>query len=394
MSILTLKPSVQNYHWGKIGENSLAARLLEVFSPELPYAELWYGSHPSAPSEISYPLGSATLGQLLSNEPNLILGEKNVACFGETLPYLVKILSIGKALSIQAHPSKEDAKVLHSQDSLNYPDTNHKPEIAVALSKVELIHGWSNRDEVARVLNEFPELDRFLQKHQITLREWTSTTRRTLTSTLFNTSPSEIAALNNVILKSLISKSLHSEKQNLFLRLAKQVKLEDVGLLFALFLRFLTMDPGQSMFTPAGEIHAYLSGDLFECMANSDNVIRAGLTPKFQDVKSLVTYANFEEGLCPICQPAKDPQNAEFQNYYSDASEFEVALATNKTGEYQISSNGDGPEMLLLIDGKARLAGKPIEVKKGEAILIPANSKGVLLELFGASFFRISVPLL
>jgi mannose-6-phosphate isomerase len=310
------------------------------------------------------------------------------------LPFLAKVLSVRKALSIQAHPSKANAKILNSTDSKNYPDINHKPEIAIALTDVELIHGWINEQDVAGISTQFPDLKNFLKKFGINLGTWNAATRKQIVSTLFSASGAEIAGLNNMILKSLVSKKEPNDKQSLFLKLAKQVQLDDVGLLLAMFLRHLKLSLGESMYTPAGEIHAYLSGDLFECMANSDNVIRAGLTQKFQDVAALIQYSNFEEGHCSISVPTQCKQNPDFLEYSSAASEFSILSVLNSDGPLNYIKFTEGPELIVVLEGNVSINFKneTLELKQGDALLIPASVRELSLRLRKASIFRALLP--
>ena len=391
---LVIKPTVQNYHWGKLGGRSLVARLLESFNSSLPYAELWYGSHAKSPSLALLAEGNQSVDKLLASDAAQILGSKVLNSYGPTLPFLTKILSIEKALSIQAHPSKENAKILNSRNPQNYPDTNHKPEIAIALTEVELIHGWISAEEVLLVSIQFPDIQKFLKKFDIDLSIWTAESRKKIVTTLFAASPAEIAGLNNMVLKSLVAKNELTDKQQLYLTLAKQVELSDVGLLLAMFLRHLKLSVGESMFTPAGEIHAYLSGDLFECMANSDNVIRSGLTPKFQDVSALINYANFSEGSCSISTPEKSSRYSNFLEYSSSAEEFRVLSVLKTEGDFKYSKNSEGPELIVVIEGNLCLeqGDQNLSLKQGEALLIPASVRDLSFKLKNASFIRVLVP--
>lgn len=391
---LVIRPRAQNYHWGKVGELSLVARLAGDFDPQLPYAELWYGSHVKSPSLAIVGNTKQALNILISEYSDQILGVENTKKFGANLPFLAKILSIDRALSIQAHPNRDNAAILHAKNPTNYPDANHKPEIAIALTEVELLHGWINEGELGLIFEQFPSLHLFLKKLQVNLSTWDSQSRKELVRSLFKASEAEIAGLNNMILKSLVGKNNLADKQLLFLNLAKQVELKDVGLLLAIFLRHLKLPAGQSMYTPSGEIHAYLSGELFECMANSDNVLRAGLTPKFQDVESLIAYGNFEIGQCLACLPSKDKHSPEFLSYFSQASEFQVLSILKSSKSINYSRENAGPELIVLLEGNLTLLKEnlKLELKPGDGLFIPACVANISLELREASIARVVVP--
>ena len=157
--ILPLTPSLKNYDWGKIGSQSLAGKLSGLSLEEkTPYAELWFGAHPSNSSTVQVDGMTISLADLISRSGDVFLGESCKKRFGSKLPFLLKVLSIDKPLSIQAHPDKGLAAKLHSMSPEHYPDDNHKPEIAMALSEAELLYGFRRPEEFAALAEERPPL--------------------------------------------------------------------------------------------------------------------------------------------------------------------------------------------------------------------------------------------
>lgn len=391
---LVIKPSAQNYHWGKVGEQSLVARLLGAFDPKAPYAELWFGTHQKAGCKVLTEKGLKSLHHYIEGEPEKILGANVVGQFGVGLPFLTKILSIEKALSIQTHPTKEQAATLRARDSSNYPDSNHKPEIAIAITEVEMLHGWADREEVKTIVADFPDLTSYLDRSGVRLESWDDEQCKSAARVLLSTPPAEIEQLNNRSAERLRQNPSQSSKSDLYFSLLKQSEISDPGSLLALLMRVLKLTPGQSIFTPNGEVHAYIRGELFECMANSDNVIRAGLTPKFKDVDALLSYANFGPGQMSASFSQADPTCPPFRKHDSSAAEFQVFSVPTCQTHFKYHKARGSPELLLLTQGIAifDVGGHVAEIAAGDAIVIPAPAVEVSVELQDANLFRVTVP--
>lgn len=148
---MLLTPAIKNYQWGRVGAESLVAELtskIESISGDTHYAELWMGAHSSGSCTLK---NGRTLTEYIRENPS-ILGEEVVKKFGHKLPFLFKVLSVEKALSIQAHPDKELARILHQKDPANYPDDNHKPEMAIAVTPFEVLCGFRGLEEIRKLL--------------------------------------------------------------------------------------------------------------------------------------------------------------------------------------------------------------------------------------------------
>lgn len=300
---------VKNYPWGRLLDEALVAKLSGATDRNTRYAELWVGAHPNSPSVMidsqhavhleasarkdQIPGGvtvressasnksNRDLPQLIKAAPNEMLGEHCMELFGEQLPFLLKILSIQQPLSIQLHPDPQLARELHQRDPINYPDKNHKPEIAIALSPVTLLHNVRDFTDSARLLQRFP----LAFKRLIT--EGSVDPRLSLIKSVLSLNTEE----NNRLLedaKQVIRGLVEPEEEDLWFLRAERLFPRDRGLWFFYILRLLHIKPGEAIFTGAGCLHAYLHGELIECMASSDNTIRVGLTGKFIDEQSLL----------------------------------------------------------------------------------------------------------
>ncbi|XP_011160062.2 mannose-6-phosphate isomerase isoform X2 [Solenopsis invicta] len=341
------------------------------------YAELWMGTHENGPSylkDTDVPL------QKYIEENAEVLGCDVVRQFGSNLPFLFKILSINKPLSIQVHPNREQAIELHKLYPDVYKDPNHKPELAIALSDdkqlFEALCGFCPINEIKDYLNNVPELLAIIGETNV--RHLTeaddSTTDAALRQCLHNLmtcDPNEVARQ----LRSLIDRSYEKDdnykqwiKADLLQRLYKDYP-GDVGC-FAIYLfNYVTMQPGEALYIGANVPHAYLSGNCVECMACSDNVIRAGLTPKPKDVETLIKVLSLESSVQKI-QPLQEDMFT--QVFYPPVSEFAVAkINVPKKRPFHTLKPRISASILLIVEGKAKISSKIFA--HGSVLFIPAN---------------------
>lgn len=254
-----------------------------------------------------------SLRDLIAADPIGMLGQDIVEKFQSTkeLPFLFKILSIEKVLSIQAHPDKELAKKLHLADPQNYPDDNHKPEMAIAVTDFEGFCGFKPLEEITDELKRIPELrnvvgdevsEQFINgiKPDAVVASEEDKTNRKLLQAVFgkvmNASEQEIVQNARALIQRAKTSPSDFNKNTLpelLIRLNEQFP-DDIGLFCGgLLLNHCTLKAGEAIFLRAKDPHAYISGDIIECMAASDNVVRAGFTPKFKDVKNLVEMLTY-----------------------------------------------------------------------------------------------------
>ncbi|KAE9402731.1 mannos-6-phosphate isomerase [Gymnopus androsaceus JB14] len=394
-SVFKIIPTTQQYDWGKIGSKSKVAQLAAsskvdpdfALDESKPYAELWMGTHPTSPSHLPSPSRS-TLSSYLKAHPSLIgssVADKFPGAKEGNLPFLFKVLSIEKALSIQTHPDKKTAEALHAQFPNIYKDDNHKPELALALTPFRALCGFQPLSAIARHLFITPELSALIPK---TITE----NFLSVSSGSSSTSPEAKAALKDVfsalmtadegLIKGQIDALVHRYQtptpedgsiEELVLRLNDQFP-GDVGVFCAFILNYITLSPGEAIFLGAGEPHAYVSGDIIECMANSDNVIRAGLTPKLRDIPNLVsglTYVPAEATRHP------SPSSTTSTLYDPPIPEFSVVQVKLEGQVKETHPPVQGPSLTVVTEGKG----------VGDVFFIGADT-GIQLEGEGLALYR------
>lgn len=390
---MELKCAVQEYAWGKKGEDSAVAQLAQnaalnfSINQDVPYAELWMGTHPSGPSLLSET--QETLSSLIEASPDA-LGEKVQKKFGNKLPFLFKVLSVGKALSIQAHPNKTLAERLHKERPHIYKDPNHKPEIALALTEFEGLCGFRPLKEIQSNLSEIPELLVAVtgEKGEALMKANDDNYAEPLKdcfTQLMNCSKEVLATQLEKLSKRLTG--CETSQGSLLTRLYGQYP-GDVGCFVIYFLNHIVLQPGEAMFLGPNVPHAYLAGDCIECMANSDNVVRAGLTPKLIDVPTLVDM--LEYSCTPPSQRKFTPQEGTdetFREYDPPVDDFTVAMV-KIPGDADCYSlpRRDSASILLVTEGSGKyLASHQVSKEGGLTVVQPYASsdlvKGTVLFL-------------
>ncbi|KAF8651422.1 hypothetical protein AX16_004724 [Volvariella volvacea WC 439] len=314
--VFRLIPTAQQYDWGKVGSSSKVAQFAAasripdfVLDESAPYAELWMGTHPRSPSKVL--ASGETLASHLQKHPDLIgkpIIDKFDAANGN-LPFLFKVLAIEKALSIQTHPDKKTAEVLHAQQPDIYKDPNHKPEMALAITPFKALCGFLPLPRIATYLNSTPEFASLIPHETVSAflslsnsQTPTGSEEKSILKQVFEAVMTAEESVFKAKLEALVKRYESGEARKdgededvveLVLRLNSQFP-GDIGVFCAFMLNYVSLQPGEAIFLGAGEPHAYVSGDIMECMANSDNVIRAGLTPKLRDIPNLVSGLTYE----------------------------------------------------------------------------------------------------
>ena len=394
---LLLEPAVQNYAWGKVGKESLVAQLLPKFSNDLPYAELWFGDHQRAPAKALIDGKLLGLDQLIAQYPLEILGSELISQFGPKLPFLFKILSVKQALSIQAHPDRENARILHAKNPEHYPDDNHKPEIAIALTPMRLLYGFKTIKEISLQVDENPQLEALLGSALVReLRSHGESENRDLLKRLLK---QIVEAPKDQLLKygSLLEQRIKllpemSSEQKLILELTQLYGAGDVGIFSSCLMNLCELKPGEAVYIRPNFPHAYLSGDMIECMANSDNVVRAGLTPKFQDTNTLVSMLSYESG--PLKPMIAEPTNTVgLQRYSTPTREFSL-FEISGNDPLHIGSTGS-PALVFCLQGNVvvQAGAKVVTLIAGSAAIIPAFLEGRTVTLKeSAQAFLVTMP--
>lgn len=399
--VMRLQCAVQNYAWGRVGEKSCVGRLYSLQSKtplveDKPYAELWMGTHQSGPSFVVLDKdeqSTMSLKDWLSKHPKS-LGDKVLQRWGTDLPFLFKVLSIQTALSIQAHPDKQLAKQLHRLQPDIYKDANHKPEMALALSHFEALCGFVSPEELRHAIETVPELQRVLgeslSKALLNLSlpavssEMAKLSLKTAFTTIMTASKDVITdALAKLLSRLVIEEQERSltSKEQLVMRLAKQYP-DDVGVLSAFFFNHILLDPGQAMYLDANEPHAYLSGECLECMATSDNVVRAGLTPKYIDTQTLCAMLTYKQEPPEILSGITVDMYT--KRYLPPFDEFEVDCSIVPAGQTVVFHGIPGPSIVIVLKGTGIMSeveganGLITALQRGDIFFVPA---GIKLEL-------------
>lgn len=282
-----LRCPVQRYKWGSQASDSIIRRLAAAGHEEPaldePVAELWMGAHPSGPSLILPDLVS--LRDAIRSDPEYMIGGK-----GE-LSFLFKVLHADAPLSIQAHPDRELARTLHARDPANYPDSNHKPELAVCLKDMRALVGFRPIAEIEAELKRLAPLHELCGGKEIEKLSGQELLR-TAYARLMKAEPESTARAGALVRAA----AARSPQDRCFLDLVSRYGERDPGIFAPYFLNIMEFEPGEAVFLGPGEPHSYLGGEILECMASSDNVVRAGLTPKFCDVDTLLSMLTYKTG--------------------------------------------------------------------------------------------------
>jgi mannose-6-phosphate isomerase len=379
---LKMKNAIQPYAWGSVTAIAeLQGRPAPANEPE---AELWMGAHPKAPSQVWYQDRWHNLDDLIREDPLPILGRIAVDRFGPQVPFLFKILAVQHPLSIQAHPDKAMAEQGFARENQlgialtaphrNYRDAQHKPECVVALTQFTALCGFRDISTILDLLKPIwpkhrqNDLDPLYSKNQAAGLQ-----------NFFN----HLMALSKDRQRELVGNLVSAANQRRSTSPGYQwmVRLHtaypgDIGVLSPCFLHLVTLEAGQALFLKAGRLHAYLKGVAIEVMANSDNVLRGGLTPKHVDVDELLNVVDFTPEPLEILIP--DPTGPAIKRYPSFADEFELeTMDIRPSHPYDSGPRVEAPEIVLCVEGQVKMQwgdnGYDMTLARGESVIVPAQ---------------------
>lgn len=363
---LLLTNVVQGYDWGS---PDAIPRLLGREPDGTPCAELWLGAHPSAPSRAAVADGEVTLDVLVRNNPGVALGRRVSDTFGPRLPFLLKVLAAERALSLQVHPKPHAARAGFNRENRtgvpagspqrSFHDDQHKPEMVVALTQVEGLAGFRTPRNILSLLDGLEGRMVAGVRDQL-VRDRTDASLRAAFSLLLDArADAHCAADIKLTVESVRSRladgSPYGRADQTVVDLAEQHP-GDPGAIASLMLNRFSLEPGESVYTPAGEVHAYLSGVGVEVMASSDNVLRAGLTTKHVDTAALVECASFTPN--PPAKPSVEVAGGrgQLQTYRAPVPEFALTVADVDPSE-PVPLPAEGPRIVLALDGAVALDG-------------------------------------
>jgi mannose-6-phosphate isomerase len=390
-----LRGAIRTYAWGS---RTAIAEFTGRPSPAAhPEAELWLGANPGDPAYLEEPDGEVSLLQAVVDDPDGQLGPAVRARFGDELPFLLKVLAADEPLSLQAHPSTEQAvEGFQREERLglpvnspvrNYRDSSHKPELLVALHQFDALAGFRPVGRTIELLRALAVSD--LDPYIDLLNDQSDADGLRALFTTWITAPQpDVDVLVTAVLDGAIQYlSSHATE---FATEAKTV-LElgerypgDAGVLAALLLNRITLGPGEGIFLAAGNLHAYLRGVGLEIMANSDNVLRGGLTPKHVDVPELLRVLNFTPTPEDQIRAPMHPDGLALI-YDTPAEEFAASMLTlgdDQVGhEVDAPSRHDGPQILLCVEGSTAVCGKSgnITLNHGAAVWVAADDGPIRL---------------
>src|ERR1700754_3848964 len=402
--VFKLQGKVQHYAWGGM---EYLPRLLSLPNPDnKPFAEYWMGAHQNAPSDLLLEEGETVkaiaLDKYIQQQPEGTLGSYTTGRFGR-LPYLLKILDVKDMLSIQVHPTKRNAEIefaaenkrgiaLNAPDR-NYKDDNHKPELMLALSEFWLLHGFKPSLTLEKLLHETPELEFLtptLAKHSYL----------GLYRKVMEMSQSEVNKTLQPLLDRILplyeQQQLKKSEEHFWAARAAITYNEpgkiDRGIFSIYFFNLLNLHPGEAIFQDAGLPHAYLEGQNVEIMANSDNVLRGGLTPKHVDVAELLKHVQFGPTEPRIITEENTPGHITV--YHTPAPDFELSRISLMQSE-SITVRAHSVDIFIVLEGKVGVVeqnGSPFGRKKGESFLAFHQAKFELKAQEDSVVYRASVP--
>lgn len=399
-SIYTLKNTIMTYSWGSY--TALAELLGAPVPADIPQAELWMGAHPKASSMIEVEGKPISLIDAIDQNPVAMLGESAAGRFDNRLPYLFKVLAVNRPLSIQAHPSRTQAKKGFSREKAlnipfdaphrNYRDNNHKPECICALTDFWVLCGFRPVSQTVSLLQSAcpqtlaPEIDKLKQHSD------EGGLQRFLEALLMMAESRKRAAIAEAT-SHTDSRGLSPPVGQWIIRLV-DVYPNDIGALAPLFMNLTCLSAGEALFLPAGRFHAYLEGTGIELMANSDNVLRGGLTTKHVDVAELLTVLRFESTpVDPILPSQTGPLEVVYPTF---ANEFILSRITLGPDDTYKSNSGMGARIILCVEGNAVITapatGEKVEIKKGLSVFVPGSVDGYTLSGKGV-LYKAAVPI-
>jgi len=405
-SVYKLKGIIRDYDWGGV---EFLSKFLSLSNPNHePMAEYWLGAHDSASSILVTMNSEMGLNQFIEEEKEKVLGKTVTKKFGR-LPYLLKVLDVRNMLSIQVHPAKHEAEIEFARENRekiplnaphrNYKDDNHKPELMVALDDFWLLHGFKSVEKLRTTLRSVPELKPLLEIFD-------STGYDQLYKTVMEMPQESVNRLLQPLLQRIVplyrQGQLKKNDENFWAARAaltfggqssdaERPQKIDRGIFSIYFFNLLFLKAGEGIFQDAGVPHAYLEGQNVEIMANSDNVLRGGLTNKHIDVKELMKHIRFEETVPAILHPQKVSEDEKL--YRTGAPDFKLSSFSLERGMTSSFESASG-EIVLVINGDVLLSNgvTELELHQGEAAFI-INHQVIKLKASSKTYlFRASVP--
>jgi len=383
--VIALDGVIRHYAWGS---PTAIPELLGVEPDGVPAAELWFGAHPDDPSPVRD--HDTTLDALIAAAPERLLGAATVARFGAQLPFLLKVLAVDTALSIQVHPTVEQARagcaaedaagIARDAPDRNYHDANHKPELLCALTPFEALCGFRPIEDTLRLLDSW-DVSELAPVRE--LLAGPDGVRAAFTALLTRDEPAPLVA-------AVVARAASVAADDEWAGVARAVGLTaddfpgDLGVVLGLLLNHVRLEPGEAIYLGAGTMHCYLRGTGVEVMANSDNVLRCGLTPKHIDLAGVLEVTDFR----PLVEPRWPTEGGWFAVPVPD---FELGAldldAYLSKGGVALGNPGQ-PYVLLCVEGRLGVEAGDARVylSPGRAVFVPARDAVFTVDGTGRGF--------
>jgi mannose-6-phosphate isomerase len=372
---------IQPYAWGS---QTAIPEFLGRQPSGKPQAELWFGAHPLAPSMVE----GEPLDKVVAHDPVGVVGRATVEAFGPRLPFLLKVIAAAQPLSLQAHPSRQQAEAGFAREQAagiprdapnrTYRDGWPKPEVLCAMVQTEALCGFREPQETYQLFNNLGvasalELVKPLANNDLPAEERLAT----VFGRLLRLSPDQRSVITEVV---QAAEAADQSDDSAFARTARELGQYypgDPGVLAALLMNRVTLQPGDALYMPAGNLHAYLSGGGVEIMANSDNVMRGGLTPKYVNVDELLAILDFTPGFRGLISSIEESPGV--WRYPAPAPEFALWRLETQGQSVRVPAGTSG-RILLVTDGEvsASSATQELDLVRGDAALLTADEEAVV----------------
>lgn len=396
--IAVLKNPILHYDWGS--ESAIPQLLGEPNPEKRPMAEMWIGAHPKAPSQVIFRGKLRGLDEVIEKNPRNMLGAKIAKKYFNKLPFLLKLLAAAQPLSLQVHPNRRQAHHGFEKENRlgiplnapgrNYKDNNHKPELLCALTPFEALKGFRRTGEILMLLGQL-SIDALKGPLAALRRLPPQDGVKQLFTTLMTM---DREAQRRVVSEAVDrAASLTSESPFHWMLKLHDLYPGDIGVLLSVILNLVRLEPGQAIFLRPGQLHSYLEGFGVELMANSDNVLRGGLTSKHVDAEALTKTVSFEPDECGIVKPFRIGNLEKL--YPTGAEEFLLSEISLDWTDAYVSLPDRSVEVLLCTQGEAAIVDlarhESLDLSQGMAVIIPASVTSYRLN-GRATFFKAFVP--
>ena len=396
--IAVLKNPIQEYAWGS---RMAIQNLLGLPAPsEKPAAELWLGAHPKAPSEVMIEGEWQSLEKVIERYPVSVLGKGVAEKFSKKLPFLFKVLAADRPLSIQVHPNLEEAREGFERENRlgvsldaperNYKDANHKPETLCAITPFEGLKGFRKPEAIISLMDRVsvPSLSDELSRLR---KEPDGSGLKKFFTSLMSLDQARREQVVDEAIRGA-ERCVREDRSFYWMAELNREYPGDIGVLSPLIFNLVELGPGEAIYIPAGELHAYLKGVGMELMANSDNVLRGGLTPKHVDVPELLKIVNFSPE--PVGKVKLSGGLPGEKIYATPADEFQLSVISVANGDRFTSERDRGVEIMICMEGETRIQDhdnkEPLVLRTGNSVIIPSSVGWYQIEGSG-KFYKATV---